>query len=57
MQGEKIAALGWPGTLSGGGRTIDARGKIVVPGSIEPHALALAMTHSAETGPRPPACR
>jgi dihydropyrimidinase len=38
VQGEKIAALGWPGTLSGGGRTIDARGKIVVPGGIEPHA-------------------
>src|SRR5262249_12833643 len=38
VQGEKIAALGWPGRLSGGGRTIDARGKIVVPGGIEPHA-------------------
>ena len=38
VQGEKIAALGWPGTLAGGGRTIDARGKIVVPGGIEPHA-------------------
>jgi dihydropyrimidinase len=38
VQGEKIAALGWPGTLSGGDRTIDARGKIVVPGGIEPHA-------------------
>ena len=38
VQGEKIVALGWPGTLSGGGRTIDARGKIVVPGGIEPHA-------------------
>src|SRR5262245_13591157 len=36
--GEKIAALGWPGRLSGGGRTIDALGKIVVPGGIEPHA-------------------
>src|SRR5215510_14152531 len=38
VQGEKIAALGWPGALSGGGRTIDARGKIVIPGGIEPHA-------------------
>ena len=38
VQGEKIAALGGPGTLSGSGRTIDARGKIVVPGGIEPHA-------------------
>src|SRR5919109_3889899 len=39
IQGEKIVAVGWPGTLSAqAGRTIDARGKIVVPGGIEPHA-------------------
>jgi dihydropyrimidinase len=38
VQGEKIAALGWPGTLAGGGRVVDARGKIVIPGGIEPHA-------------------
>ena len=39
VQGERIAALGWPGTLAGqAGRVIDARGKIVVPGGIEPHA-------------------
>src|SRR4029450_5816046 len=38
VRGEKIAALGWSGTLSGSGRTLDARGKIVVPGGIEPHA-------------------
>lgn len=39
VQGEKIVALGWPGTLAAdAGRVIDARGKIVVPGGIEPHA-------------------
>lgn len=39
VQGEKIVALGWPGTLAAdAGRVIDAGGKIVVPGGIEPHA-------------------
>jgi dihydropyrimidinase len=39
IQGEKIVAVGWPGTLSAeAGRVIDARGKIVIPGGIEPHA-------------------
>jgi dihydropyrimidinase len=39
VQGEKIVALGWPGTLAAdAGRVVDARGKIVVPGGIEPHA-------------------
>ena len=39
VQGERIVALGWPGTLAAdAGRVIDARGKIVVPGGIEPHA-------------------
>ena len=39
VQGETIVALGWPGTLtSDAARTIDASGKIVVPGGIEPHA-------------------
>lgn len=39
IQGEKIVAIGQTGTLSAqAGRTIDARGKIVIPGGIEPHA-------------------
>ncbi len=39
IQGEKIVALGQPGTLAGdANRVIDARGKIVIPGGIEPHA-------------------
>jgi dihydropyrimidinase len=39
VQGEKIVALGWPGTLAAdAARIIDARGKIVIPGGVEPHA-------------------
>lgn len=39
IQGEKIVALGWPGTLAAdASRVIDAQGKIVIPGGIEPHA-------------------
>ncbi len=39
IQGEKIAAVGWAGTLAAdAGRVIDATGKIVIPGGIEPHA-------------------
>ena len=39
IQGEKIAAVGWSGTLAAdAGRVIDAAGKIVIPGGIEPHA-------------------
>jgi dihydropyrimidinase len=39
VQGDKIVAVGWPGTLAAdAARVIDATGKIVVPGGIEPHA-------------------
>ncbi len=39
IQGEQIAAVAEPGTVSSdGARVIDATGKIVVPGGIEPHA-------------------
>lgn len=37
IQGEQIALVGAPGTLPAAGRVIDATGKIVVPGGIEPH--------------------
>jgi dihydropyrimidinase len=41
VQGEKIVAVAEPGTLGRDvGRVIDAAGKIVVPGGIEPHAHA-----------------
>ncbi len=39
IRGEKIVAVGWSGTLSEQAtRVIDASGKIVIPGGIEPHA-------------------
>lgn len=39
VQGEHIVAITRPGTLTAeAGRVIDARGKIVIPGGIEPHA-------------------
>ena len=39
VQGEKIAALGQSGTLvSDSARIVDAQGKLVIPGGIEPHA-------------------
>ena len=37
VQGEKIVSLALPGTLGQAGRTIDATGKIIVPGGVEPH--------------------
>ena len=38
IQGEKIAAVALPGALEAeAGRTIDATGKLVLPGGIEPH--------------------
>jgi dihydropyrimidinase len=39
VQDGRIVAVTWPGTLPAeAGRVIDARGKIVLPGGIEPHA-------------------
>lgn len=39
VQDGKIVAVAWPGTLPrDAGRVVDARGKIVLPGGIEPHA-------------------
>ena len=39
VQGEKIVAVAAPGTITDDvGRVVDAAGKIVVPGGIEPHA-------------------
>lgn len=49
IEGEKIEAVAEPGTLSRDvARIIDATGKIVVPGGIEPHA------HVASPVPGPP---
>jgi dihydropyrimidinase len=55
IRGEKIVAIAEPGTLTGDvGRIIDASGKVVVPGGIEPHAHVSApiMGHAGmETAP------
>jgi dihydropyrimidinase len=55
IQGEKIVAVAEPNTLTGDvGRVIDATGKIVIPGGIEPHAHIAApiMGHPGmETAP------
>jgi dihydropyrimidinase len=55
IRGEKIVALAEAGTLTDTvGRVIDAHGKIVVPGGIEPHAHVAApiMGHAGmETAP------
>jgi dihydropyrimidinase len=39
ISGEKIAAIGAPGSLAaiGAGRLVDASGQIVIPGGIDPH--------------------
>ena len=56
IQGEKIAALAQQGTLPGDvGRIIDATGKIVVPGGIEPHAhVGAPVMHHPESETAPP---
>src|SRR3989442_1936214 len=38
IEGERIAAVGAPGTLPrDAGRVVDATGKLVIPGGIDPH--------------------
>jgi len=41
VTGEKIAAIGAPGSLAalGAGRVVDAAGQIVIPGGIDPYPL------------------
>src|SRR5215471_13398116 len=53
IEGERIAAVSLPGTLpAGSARVIDAAGKIVSPGGIEPHAH---LAHSIMSHPDEPA--
>ena len=48
VQAEKIAALGWPGTLTADvGRVVDARGKIVIPGGIDLAASSRTRTSAS----------
>jgi dihydroorotase-like cyclic amidohydrolase len=37
VQGERIAAVAAPGTFTEAGHVVDAAGKLVVPGGVEPH--------------------
>ena len=61
IEGEKIVAVAEPGTLSRDvARIIDATGKIVVPGGIEPHAHVASPVPGrpgAETSPPEPVSR
>jgi dihydropyrimidinase len=53
VEGERIAAIAAPGTLpAGSARVIDATGKIVTPGGVEPHAH---LAHSIMSHPEEPA--
>jgi dihydropyrimidinase len=53
VEGERIAAVAAPGTLSAdGARIIDATGRIVSPGGVEPHAH---LAHSIMSHPQEPA--
>jgi dihydropyrimidinase len=55
VEGERIAAIGLPGELGEAGRSIDASGKLVIPGGVEPHAHVGAplstLPHVQSSGP------
>ena len=61
VQGEKIVALAEPGTLpTEVGRVMDAAGKVIIPGGIEPHAHVAAPVMGMpgqETAPPPQVSR
>ena len=42
VAGGKIAMIGAPGSLSAATRTVDATGKVVIPGGIDPHIHCLS---------------
>ncbi len=51
VSGERIVLVALPGTLPAAGRVIDAAGKIVVPGGVDPHThLAHAIMSRPEEG-------
>ena len=59
IQGEKILAVAAPGTLNDrdAGRVIDARGKIVIPGGIDPHMHCKFTVAGALSAPPAPVSR
>ncbi|MGH8012725.1 MAG: dihydropyrimidinase, partial [Candidatus Binataceae bacterium] len=50
IQGERIASVGLDDSNLSAGRIIDASGKIVVPGGIEPHAHLASLVSMHPTG-------
>ena len=42
IAGGKIAMIGAPGSLGAATRTVDATGKVVIPGGIDPHIHCLS---------------
>jgi dihydropyrimidinase len=42
VAGDKIAAIGAPGSLGAAGRVVDATGQIVIPGGVDPHIHCLS---------------
>src|SRR5579862_3361940 len=42
VAGDKMAAIGAPGSLGEAGRVIDAKGQIVIPGGVDPHIHCLS---------------
>lgn len=58
IQGGKVAAIGPHGTLGEARETVDAAGKLVLPGLIDPHVLSTTPLRAALPGtilPPPPA--
>lgn len=51
VRGEKIEALGAPGTLDRAGAVIDAAGKVVFPGVIDPHVHCWIHSHHVDDLP------
>jgi len=42
VAGDRIAVIGAPGSLGDATRTVDATGKVVIPGGIDPHIHCLS---------------
>ena len=42
VSGEKIVAIGVPGSLGEAARAVDATGQIVIPGGVDPHIHCLS---------------